>query len=84
MHDHIVPPSHDRPFRFVQRFPVRPSATSLQQTVQACQYREMENAFRASGGMMSSDAQKLGVSRLTLYNWKNQLLGCEAAPSNTG
>ncbi|MDQ0586124.1 hypothetical protein [Variovorax paradoxus] len=55
MHDHTVLSSNDLPARFTQRLPARPSAPALLQTVQAFQYREMEHALRASGGVMSSD-----------------------------
>ncbi|KIQ26145.1 hypothetical protein RT97_23100 [Variovorax paradoxus] len=51
----VTLPSTDFPFRFTQRLPARPSAAALLQTVQASQYREMEHAFRASGGFVSSD-----------------------------
>lgn len=47
--------SNDFPFRFTQRLPTRPSAAALLQTVQTTQYREMEHAFRASGGFVSAD-----------------------------
>ncbi|MDH6170756.1 hypothetical protein M2282_005934 [Variovorax boronicumulans] len=55
MHDSAVLASDNSPHRFERRLPARSSAAALLQAAQTHQYREMEHAFRATGGLVSSD-----------------------------
>jgi hypothetical protein len=54
MHDRELH-QFDPPVQPAPRQPYRPNASAYLERLQACQYREIMNGFRASGGVISAD-----------------------------